>query len=261
MLNEQDIKAAVIDKLFAKLQRHDAVLINEMSVGNAERRADIVIANGHLEAFEIKSDLDSLKRLDGQLAVYLKRFDKVTLVLSSKFIDYALENTPSQVGIWEAEELRSDSVQLKIRRPGKIKEISDKKLLCDFLLKSELTLLLKNKVEFNLGSYSRSELTTLALDNSLASLRRFTIQSIKNRYRTTFQNFQKLRQREKTHPGDIANLSKSKTKRKELDTLFAKYLTAPNKHHHRELDFSRLFPDGDIPEDMPRHILVPIQNN
>lgn len=67
LLREQEVKIALIEWLYKKGMLSDATIINEMVVANWSRRADLAIANGSLQAFEIKSDFDSLKRLDGQL--------------------------------------------------------------------------------------------------------------------------------------------------------------------------------------------------
>jgi len=97
VLNEGDIKAAVIDRLFASAALSDAVLINEMVIANWSRRADLVVANGKLHAFEIKSDFDSLRRLQGQVETYLSRFDKVTVVCTPKFAQLVRDCTESRV--------------------------------------------------------------------------------------------------------------------------------------------------------------------
>lgn len=66
----------------------DTVAINEFRVGNSI--ADIVLFNGTSKAFEIKTELDSDKRLEGQLADYTNIFRECYVVthesLANKYL-------------------------------------------------------------------------------------------------------------------------------------------------------------------------------
>ncbi|CAQ83853.1 MULTISPECIES: sce7726 family protein [Photorhabdus] len=69
---EDSIKAALIDWLIERNELNDnAVLINELPIANFSRRVDLALANGKLHAYEIKSDSDSLARLEGQISTYI----------------------------------------------------------------------------------------------------------------------------------------------------------------------------------------------
>jgi len=101
---EARLKAAVIDRLCASAHvPDDAVLISEMTVANWSRRADLVLANGCLWAFEIKSEVDSLARLPGQLDTFRRYFEKLTIVVASRFEDRVTKYIPDGVGLWVAE--------------------------------------------------------------------------------------------------------------------------------------------------------------
>ncbi|MBX9303413.1 sce7726 family protein, partial [Serratia marcescens] len=101
LLREQDVKIAFIGWLYKKGLLDDATIINEMVVANWSRRADLAVANGHLQAFEIKSDFDSLKRLDGQLEIFTSRFEKVTVVCAPKFTYEVKKKVTPEVGVIE----------------------------------------------------------------------------------------------------------------------------------------------------------------
>lgn len=58
--------------------------ITEIRVGDA--KADFVFVNGCSEVFEIKTPLDTLNRLNNQLNMYFKVFDKVSLLVDQKYI-------------------------------------------------------------------------------------------------------------------------------------------------------------------------------
>lgn len=210
MLNEGDIKAAVIDKLFSADALVDAVLINEMVVANWSRRADLVVANGKLHAFEIKSDLDSLRRLEGQLETYLHRFDKVTVVSTPKFISLIKESADPRVEIWCATEC-AKGVEISVARRGMSSNVTNKRILCGYLLKGELVSLLGTYGRAVSVDMPRNELETLAEALAIKCLRAFVLEALKRRYSNTFESFCNSRN-SRTKPGDLVNLSKSKAR-------------------------------------------------
>jgi hypothetical protein len=71
-----------------------------MTVANWSRRADVVLANGRLWAFEIKSDADSLARLPGQIETFRNYFEKFTVVAAERFERAIMEMVPEGVGVW-----------------------------------------------------------------------------------------------------------------------------------------------------------------
>lgn len=99
------------------------VLINELGFVNKDPkstvdstfRADLAVANGRLVGFEIKSELDTLKRWIIQMEAYSKVFDEVWLCSHGKHIAKALEVTPSHIGIMVVDDLSSLAV---IRKPS-----------------------------------------------------------------------------------------------------------------------------------------------
>jgi hypothetical protein len=101
---EAQLKAAVIDRLFARSYvDDDAVLVSEMTVANWSRRVDVVLANGKLWGFEIKSDADSLSRLPGQIETFRHHFEKFVVVAAERFEAAILDMVPEGVGVWIAD--------------------------------------------------------------------------------------------------------------------------------------------------------------
>ena len=69
----------------------DTIAINEFRVGSSV--ADLVLFNGSSKAFEIKTELDSSKRLKGQVADYRKIFEECYIVTEESLIEkYAKED-------------------------------------------------------------------------------------------------------------------------------------------------------------------------
>lgn len=257
MLNERDIKTALIDRLFEKGMLEDAVLINEMVVANWDRRADIAVANGRLYAFEIKSDLDTLDRLEGQVAAYLGRFDKVTVVTTPKFLTVVSSQMPNEVEIWEASG-ESGAVKLRIVRRGRTQEITSRRMLCGFLLKAELVSLLRGN-GLTIGADARREsLISLAQELPVITLRKYVLSCLKARYQKTFEKFVEGKGT-KTKLSDLDNLSKSKLILRERDRSSDVSVEdrVEKARSYRILNLDALTQRyGPIPDDMPGTVLL-----
>ncbi|WP_156300623.1 sce7726 family protein [Neisseria sp. 74A18] len=100
-MNEIAIREKLQQFLEIKHRKDDAVFIHELQVDNANRRADLVMANGKLCAFEIKSEFDSLDRLPGQIETYMHVFEQVVVVSASKHVKNIKEILPKGVGLFE----------------------------------------------------------------------------------------------------------------------------------------------------------------
>jgi hypothetical protein len=75
-----------------------ASMLTEFRVGNS--KADVVILNGTSTVYEIKSERDTLFRLNRQLADYLTVFDRVNVVAGENHTEELLAEIPPQVGIF-----------------------------------------------------------------------------------------------------------------------------------------------------------------
>jgi len=71
--------------LLKKYGTNNTVVINEFKVGNSV--ADMVMINGVSKVFEIKTELDSEKRLNGQLANYRRIFQESYIVTHESLAD------------------------------------------------------------------------------------------------------------------------------------------------------------------------------
>jgi hypothetical protein len=73
------------------------IIFNEFRVGNSV--ADMVMFNGTSKAFEIKTELDSGKRLDSQLSDYSKIFKESYIVVHESLVDKYQAVVDESVGI------------------------------------------------------------------------------------------------------------------------------------------------------------------
>ena len=82
------------------IQKHDiynTALFSEFRVNKS--KVDLFMINGYSCAYEIKTEIDSLERLDKQLDDYLKYFEYVNVVCGPDKVDKLLNEIPSQVGL------------------------------------------------------------------------------------------------------------------------------------------------------------------
>lgn len=83
--NEAWVKAKVLNRMrMLGWINCESVISSEFPVRAARTRVDLAIVARHIIAIEVKSELDSLKRLPAQLIAYRSYFDRVVLVCHSK---------------------------------------------------------------------------------------------------------------------------------------------------------------------------------
>jgi hypothetical protein len=96
--DEYIYKTALTHKiLLGKHSLQTASMLNEFRVGGC--KADIAILNGTASVYEIKSERDSLSRLERQISAYAKVFAKVNVIASESHIDAVIRTVPKDVGI------------------------------------------------------------------------------------------------------------------------------------------------------------------
>jgi len=96
--HEYIYKSALTHKIL--LGRHSlqtASMINEFRVGDC--KADVAILNGTATVYEVKSERDSLARLERQIAAYATVFAKVYVIAAESHIRGVVDTVPDYVGI------------------------------------------------------------------------------------------------------------------------------------------------------------------
>jgi hypothetical protein len=96
--HEYIYKAALTHKiLLGKHSLQTASMINEFRVGGC--KADVAILNGTATVYEVKSERDSLARLERQIAAYSTVFAKVYVIVAESHIRAVINTVPNFVGI------------------------------------------------------------------------------------------------------------------------------------------------------------------
>lgn len=207
---EPEIKSNLINFLMKKGALESGTVINEFTVGDFSRRVDLaVIQNNRLLAFEVKSDADSLVRLDGQVEKYLQYFDKVTVVTAPKHTCKVLSLTPKNVAVWE---VIGDKITIK--RRGNISLVTNKKYLIEMMTASELYKLSKN-ILISAENKRRKALENAVINAPIHKLRSEVIKSITLRYKKRNEKFFKEVNMRQSTPKDLTLLSIKNNKSKQ----------------------------------------------
>jgi len=136
-------KNTLVAKLLKEYGTNQSIILNEFRVGSSV--ADIVMFNGTSKAFEIKTELDSNKRLNSQLSDYSKIFRESYIVTHESLADkYAA--TTDVVGII-AMTSKNGKLFLEEKRPA----IENKSIDVDVLMCSIRTGEYKNIVMASYG--------------------------------------------------------------------------------------------------------------
>lgn len=115
-----DIRRELDRGLRLKHEGDDTALVrHEFGVDSGGRRVDVVLINGRLDGWEIKSDHDSLARLAGQVESFSRVLDRSWLVTTDRHLERASERLPAWWGLVRACPLGEDGqVRLtQLRRP------------------------------------------------------------------------------------------------------------------------------------------------
>ncbi len=143
---EGDIKALTLNYLRdMKIINQDSIIMSELTVGNYLKRVDLaILTKGKLIAFEIKSEADSLYRLEEQVHTYLKYFDMVIVASDTKFISKITHKLPKSVGLWEI-----NKSEIKIKSKGTCSDRIESSQLIDYMDVVDLAKLASNlKIPF-----------------------------------------------------------------------------------------------------------------
>ena len=142
---EESLRTSLRRRLAAQHRDEaDTVLIDELGLCQGSARVDLAVVNGQVHGYEIKSELDDLRRLDTQAALYSRVFDRVTLVCGEGHVSQALDTVPSWWGVLRivpaARHPTFKSVRRGRKNPGR-----DVRALVEFLWLEEAVALLAQR--------------------------------------------------------------------------------------------------------------------
>jgi hypothetical protein len=139
-LRDVDIRAALHKKVLD--DHHDdpnTRVYDELALWYGSARVDVAVVNGRFHGFEIKSERDSLARLPGQIAVYGRVLDRVTLVLSAKHVAAAQTLVPEWWGLRAVRTGTRGAIHFEVLRSEQTNPAVDAVAVAAMLWTSELT--------------------------------------------------------------------------------------------------------------------------
>lgn len=114
---DPEIRESLHRKLAADGRKLNTVL-NEFTVMRGNQRVDVAVVDELLEGFEIKSDVDTLKRLPDQAKYFSYCFHRMTLVVGPVLLEGALKLIPDWWGVLLATRNKKGVVVLRELRPA-----------------------------------------------------------------------------------------------------------------------------------------------
>jgi hypothetical protein len=166
LLKEQDIKALVLSH-FPKMGMgsRTSIIASEFFIDRRLRRVDIAALSNDFVGIEVKSEVDTLVRLQAQLSAYENYFDRVVVVTAEKHSKGVLNQAADHIGIYVVDGHK------------KINEVRAAKRIEEFDIRRRLSLLTMAELRRSLGlksncQFSRRQLLDLAseMDNEAARI-------------------------------------------------------------------------------------------
>lgn len=174
------------DALARELRREhedprDNRIWSELSICLGASRVDLCLINGSMSGFEIKSDRDSLSRLDRQIDHYNKVLDFATLVVTPKYLVRVRDVIPPWWGLIKVTSDTSGPAIRTVRKPKK-NRLLDPASLVQLLWRDEAMLVLKsNHAHRGLSKATRWEVWDRLLEilnpNELRDVVRVTLKA------------------------------------------------------------------------------------
>lgn len=144
-MHDADVRHAVLALLRLRHPDPAAVrIVEELGVWSGSARIDVAAIGTDLYGVEVKSASDTLKRLDGQIDLYGRVFDRVDLVAAERHLAPALARIPGWWGVLRAAE-DLGGVRLEPVRAGGVNPSPDPALVSALLWRDEVLAILRER--------------------------------------------------------------------------------------------------------------------
>lgn len=148
ILSDREIRPALRSWLDVEhANEADTVVIEELGACRGKVRIDLVVVNGLLHGYEIKSNRDSLRRLQRQVEIYSRVLDRATLVVGDRHVAAALDLLPTWWGVLRIDPTHNGRPRFKTVRRGRKNRRIDPRSLVELLwLDDSISLLAQRNV-------------------------------------------------------------------------------------------------------------------
>lgn len=216
--NETLIRRHLIDHL-QTVESKGSVFISELCIDAFSRRADLVVANGHLSVYEIKSNADDVSRLAGQLDTYRRFFESVTVVCAARHVSAVKRIASRPTGIYSINE---DGTLVQVRSSGKVNRLTKKAWLSYLPVDMLASMLRAHQIS---AQGTRDILESRAVRYIRhPSIREFVLEYLKS---TRWQRISKIKQRATVKYGSGLTQRERDAAAKELATALRDQVLIP----------------------------------
>lgn len=137
-MNDQQIRTCFHYKCLRKHHKNsETLVVDELGLQHGKCRADIAVINGHFIGYEIKSDVDSLKRLNDQIESYNSVFDHISAIVAVCHLEEAINIIPDWWGIISVSDGKRGAIHFKTIRRSIQNENVDKYAVAQLLWRNE----------------------------------------------------------------------------------------------------------------------------
>ena len=144
-MNDWQIRTSFHHKCLRKYHCDSSTLIvDELGLRHGKCRADIAVINGHLIGYEIKSEVDSLRRLNTQIDSYNAVFDRVSAIVAECHLEETITMIPKWWGIISVSEGQRGAMYFKTIRRSKQNTHVDDCAVAQLLWRNEAQEILAN---------------------------------------------------------------------------------------------------------------------
>jgi len=131
---DSEIRSALRSWLLGRhANERESVLLEELGICRGRVRIDLAVVNGSFHGYEIKSDRDSLRRLERQAEIYSQVLDRVTLVVGESHLREALPMVPTWWALLRVEQAPNSELRFRSVRRGRTNPRRDPRALAELL--------------------------------------------------------------------------------------------------------------------------------
>lgn len=180
-MKDPDIRKAFKEKYLKKLDPNTLV-VDELCILNSKSRVDIaVIYDDFIQAFEIKSKVDSTVRLPNQVECYDKVFDSISVIGDEKHLAHFTRQIPSHWGIILVKKGMDLSPEFELLRLPKQNYGITKEALSQLFWRDEALKFLKERGIKKLSKKNKHKLWKLIEEFPIEEIKKAIIFNLKNR--------------------------------------------------------------------------------
>lgn len=142
-ITDGDVRSALLRKVIAEhVANPNTLVVEEMGLARGACRVDVCVINGHLHGYEIKSDVDTLRRLPLQQQFYSDVLDKATVVVGQRHLEHALQVLPEWWGVRTVSRGVRNAVRMELLRPARLNPSVNKMAVATLLWRDEISALI-----------------------------------------------------------------------------------------------------------------------